>query len=80
MTPTLKEKIEALPEALQKEVERFVDTLAAEPRPERSSGLTFSWAGGLAHLKEEFTSVELQHKASEWRPANPARDACRENV
>ncbi len=25
------------------------------------------WAGGLAELAAEFTSVELQHKASEWR-------------
>jgi len=28
---------------------------------------TFDWAGGLSDLKEKYTSVELQHKAMEWR-------------
>ena len=27
------------------------------------------WAGGLADLAGEFTSVQLQHKASDWRGA-----------
>ncbi len=27
----------------------------------------FDWEGGLSEVKEKFTSVELQHKASEWR-------------
>ena len=31
---------------------------------------TFSWEGGLSELKEKFTSVELQHKVSEWRIEN----------
>ncbi len=26
-----------------------------------------TWAGGLSHLKTSITSVELQHKAREWR-------------
>lgn len=25
------------------------------------------WGGGLADLAKEYTSVELQHKATEWR-------------
>ncbi len=27
----------------------------------------FDWGGGLSNLKDELTSVELQHKVSEWR-------------
>jgi hypothetical protein len=27
----------------------------------------FDWEGGLSDLKEQYTSVELQHKALEWR-------------
>ena len=27
----------------------------------------FDWKGGLRELREKFTSVELQHKALEWR-------------
>ncbi len=64
MTQTLKEKLEALPEPLQREVEDFVDFLlvrGAAPQP----SFSFNWAGGLAEMEE--TSVALQHKASEWR-------------
>ncbi len=42
--------------------------------PQNSSGggemkgkFSFSWEGGLKELKNEYTSVELQHKALEWR-------------
>jgi hypothetical protein len=27
----------------------------------------FDWEGGLSEIQEKFTSVELQHKALEWR-------------
>lgn len=28
---------------------------------------SFGWAGALSHLKDQYTSVELQHLANEWR-------------
>lgn len=31
------------------------------------SKFSFDWEGGLSKLKDNFTSVELQHKAMEWR-------------
>ncbi len=65
MTQTLKEKLEALPEPLQREVEDFVDLLLR--RGATQSTFSFGWAGGLGDLKEETTSVALQHKAAEWR-------------
>jgi hypothetical protein len=34
---------------------------------EKKGKLTFDWEGGLSDLKEKYTSVELQHKAMEWR-------------
>ena len=27
---------------------------------------TFSWAGGIAELRETWTAVDLQHAAAEW--------------
>ena len=44
---------------------------ASPPQQSPSSGrkLKQDWAGGLAELAGEYTSVELQHKASEWRGA-----------
>lgn len=35
--------------------------------PNTGRRLTGNWGGGLADLANQFTSVELQHKASEWR-------------
>lgn len=35
--------------------------------PGHQKRFKFDWEGGLSELKEKFTSVELQHKASEWR-------------
>ncbi len=67
MTQTLKEKLETLPEPLQREVEDFVDFLLQKRGAAQPAGFTFSWAGGLHELKEETTSVALQHKATEWR-------------
>ncbi|CAK8724107.1 MAG: hypothetical protein CDV28_12219 [Candidatus Electronema aureum] len=29
--------------------------------------LDFSWEGALADLKDQYTSVELQHEAMQWR-------------
>jgi hypothetical protein len=37
----------------------------AQPHPP-GRRLKQDWAGGLADLAKEFTSVELQHKAQEW--------------
>jgi hypothetical protein len=37
------------------------------PTPVAGPKLKQDWAGGLSDLAGEFTSVQLQHKASEWR-------------
>jgi len=29
--------------------------------------IKFDWEGGLSKLKNKYTSVQLQHKALEWR-------------
>lgn len=71
---TLAEKIEALPPRLQREVEDFVDFLHERHAP-TSPGRTLdqSWAGALSHLKDQYTSVELQHEILNlWEKA--ARD------
>jgi len=61
-----------------------VSSKGAEALPEKASGLLTilnppplsqprklkqDWAGGLADLATEYNSVQLQHKASEWRGA-----------
>ena len=47
----------------------YIEFLKAKrkKRSKGSAGFKFEWEGGLKELKNEYTSVELQHKASEWR-------------
>jgi len=62
-------KIQALPESVKREVLDYIEFLLSryQHRKGEAKGFKFDWEGGLAHLKKEFLSVELQHKASDWR-------------
>ncbi len=31
------------------------------------TGFMFTWKGGLADIRDKYSSVDLQHKAQEWR-------------
>ncbi len=46
---------------------RFLKQKYSSKPVSKSAKLDFSWEGGLSELNKSFTSVELQHKASEWR-------------
>ncbi|RLI78107.1 hypothetical protein DRP07_11425 [Archaeoglobales archaeon] len=59
----IEEKIKSLPPELQKEVDKFIDSLIRKKKKKPS----FSWAGALREYRDKFTSVELQKKALEWR-------------
>jgi hypothetical protein len=64
-------RIEALPEESRQLLLALVDLLAqkagATPSPERTHVFKFDWEGGLADAFAGTTSVELQHRANEWR-------------
>ena len=64
----IKAKIEELPEDLEKELLDYIEFLLHKygNKTERK-GFKFDWEGGLSDLKDKYTSVELQHKALEWR-------------
>ena len=54
-----------LPPELKKEVFDYAEFLLRKyQKKNRERGFTFSWEG---KLKLDMTSVELQHKALEWR-------------
>jgi len=36
-------------------------------KPKKKGEFKFDWEGSLKEVKDKFTSVELQHKALEWR-------------
>ena len=64
-------RIEALPEESRQLLLALVDLLAekadAAPRPKPKHVFKFDWEGGLAGAFASTTSVELQHRANEWR-------------
>ena len=67
---TLDEVIEStkeLPEELQTEVRDFARYLR-DTRIQKPTGtMKLTWRGALSDLRDEFTSVELQHAMLEWR-------------
>ena len=61
----IEDRIKQLPPELQQEVEDFVQSL--EKRVQKPKGqLKLDWRGGLRDLRDQYTSVELQHKVLEW--------------
>lgn len=64
----LKEKIKQLTREEKEQVLKFIDEILDKKKlesPDRK--LTFEWAGALADLKDQYTSVELQKQINEWR-------------
>ena len=65
---TIMERLEKLPEDFRKEVLDYIEFLLKKSSERRKGrGFKFDWEGGLSELKGKFSSVELQHKAKEWR-------------
>jgi len=63
----LPELVQLLPSEMQQEVRDFVEFLL-EKRSRKSQGqFKLDWRGALRDLRDQYTSVELQHKIAEWR-------------
>ncbi|MBS1516174.1 MAG: DUF2281 domain-containing protein [Bacteroidetes bacterium] len=62
----LEEKLKRLTPKLRHEVEDYVDRLLSD-KIKNKSKFKFNWEGGLSSLPDKFTSVELQHKSSQYR-------------
>jgi hypothetical protein len=61
-------KFQNLPQHAKKELLDFLDFLTSRYKKAESSenkGFSFDWEGGLKDVKE--SSIELQHKANQWR-------------
>ena len=68
-TTQIEQKIKQLPSYLLPEIMDYIDSLVSRYGQVRQqkSNLTFEWEGGLADLAGQFTAVELQHQAMNWR-------------
>lgn len=67
---SIEKKIKRLPPELKNEVEDFIDFLIEKKKKKPSEKLRLDWAGALKNIRDKYTSVELQHKISEWRMEN----------
>ena len=56
--------VRGLPDHLKIKILEYVKQLSKE---QEKTPFRFSWKGGLSDLSEQYTSIELQHKALEWR-------------
>ncbi len=61
------EKIRDLPLELQEEVIHFIDFLRTKKSSNRKKIPNLEWVGGLKAYRDEYTALELQKKASDWR-------------
>ena len=66
MSVALAEKIQKLPPELQQNVDDYIDSLLRDLKPKKKKGFKLHWRGALKDMRDEYTSVELQHKISEW--------------
>jgi len=64
---SLDEMIKKLPPERRAEVLDFAEFLLAKVGGKDRPKMACDWAGGLEDTHMEYTSVELQHKASQWR-------------
>ena len=64
---TLKDLVDQLLPELQQEVRDFVEFLLERKVRKRGRKLRQDWAGALRKYRDQYTSLELQKKALEWR-------------
>jgi LPS O-antigen subunit length determinant protein (WzzB/FepE family) len=59
-------KIRKMPPDLQKEVIGYINQLEQRSNMHSTKKFKFEWEGSLAHLKDRYTSVQLQHTIPDW--------------
>lgn len=64
---SLPDFISELPGDIQVEVRDFAEFLLTKRQPKASKPLQQNWAKGLQEHRQQYTALELQKKALEWR-------------
>ncbi len=60
--------LDDLPPDVRRDAVLYIEFLLKQRnQSEHAQPMQFSWAGGLRDYKDEYTSLELQRKANEWR-------------
>ena len=61
------EKFNQLPPDLQEKAIKFIDSLLAKKELRRKKKLKLDWVGGLKEYRDQYTALELQKEAVDWR-------------
>ena len=61
------EKLKQLPPHFHQEVVDFIDFLIITKVSKRKKKLKLDWVGGLKEYRSQYTALELQKKALDWR-------------
>jgi len=64
---SLEELVQELPPDMVAEVRDFIEFLLSKRERRAGGALRQDWAGALRDYREQYTSVELQHRALDWR-------------
>ncbi|MBI1922733.1 DUF2281 domain-containing protein [Candidatus Poribacteria bacterium] len=67
MESIVEKKIKQLPPDLHEEVVNFIDFLLTKKVSKRKKKPKLDWIGGLKEYRDQYTALELQKKALEWR-------------
>jgi hypothetical protein len=63
----IEEMAKKLPPDLRIQVQNFMEFLLERKKQNRRTTMRQDWAGALRDVKSEYTSLDLQKKALEWR-------------
>ncbi len=63
----LEDLIQELPPDARAQVRDFVEFLLARKGKKPAGRLRQDWAGALRDLRDQYTSIELQKRALDWR-------------
>jgi hypothetical protein len=64
---SLEELFKQLPPENQREVRSYIEFLIARQEARARRQPQFDWAGALADLRDQYSSVDLQHQITDWR-------------
>ena len=64
---TIEQLIRGLPPDMRQEVRDFAEFLLQKRRQKAGRKLRQDWAGALSDYRDQYTALELQRRALEWR-------------
>jgi len=64
---TIEEAVRQLPPNIRVNVQVFIDSLLEKRKKHPVKPLRQDWAGGFSDFKSQYTSIDLQKRALEWR-------------